>query len=42
MSGLNHTAINGLDFVKLLVDFKTGTFKIDLEDDIVKATLVTA
>jgi len=33
---------NLLDFLKLLVDFKTGTFKIDLEDDIVKATLVTA
>jgi H+-translocating NAD(P) transhydrogenase subunit alpha len=32
---------NLLDFVKLLVDFKTGTFKIDLEDDIVAATLVT-
>ena len=33
---------NLLDFLKLLVDFKTGAFKIDLEDDIVKATLVTA
>ena len=33
---------NLLDFLKLLVDFKTGTFKIDLEDDIVAATLVTA
>ncbi|MEO7256049.1 MAG: Re/Si-specific NAD(P)(+) transhydrogenase subunit alpha [Casimicrobium sp.] len=32
---------NLLDFLKLLVDFKTGTFKIDLEDDIVAATLVT-
>ena len=33
---------NLLDFLKLLIDFKTGAFKIDLEDDIVKATLVTA
>ena len=33
---------NLLDFLKLLVDFKTGAFNIDLEDDIVKATLVTA
>ena len=32
---------NLLDFLKLLVDFKAGTFKIDLEDDIVAATLVT-
>lgn len=32
---------NLLDFLKLLIDFKTGTFKIDLEDDIVVATLVT-
>ncbi len=32
---------NLLDFLKLLIDFKTGTFKIDLEDDIVAATLVT-
>ena len=32
---------NLLDFLKLLVDFKTGAFKIDLEDDIVAATLVT-
>jgi hypothetical protein len=27
--------------MKLLVDFKTGAFTINLEDDIVKATLVT-
>ena len=32
---------NLLDFLKLLVDFKTGTFAINLEDDIVAATLVT-
>jgi H+-translocating NAD(P) transhydrogenase subunit alpha len=34
-------ARNLLDFMKLLVDFKTGAFNINLEDDIVKATLVT-
>jgi H+-translocating NAD(P) transhydrogenase subunit alpha len=34
-------ARNLLDFMKLLVDFKTGEFNINLEDDIVKATLVT-
>ncbi|HNY46205.1 MAG TPA: NAD(P)(+) transhydrogenase (Re/Si-specific) subunit alpha, partial [Casimicrobium sp.] len=33
---------NLLDFLKLLVDFKTGAFSINLEDDIVKATLVTS
>ncbi|MBP6530392.1 MAG: Re/Si-specific NAD(P)(+) transhydrogenase subunit alpha [Burkholderiales bacterium] len=32
---------NLLDFLKLLVDFKTGAFSINLEDDIVAATLVT-
>lgn len=32
---------NLLDFLKLLVDFKTGAFAINLEDDIVAATLVT-
>jgi H+-translocating NAD(P) transhydrogenase subunit alpha len=32
---------NLLDFLKLLVDFKTGVFNINLEDDIVAATLVT-
>jgi H+-translocating NAD(P) transhydrogenase subunit alpha len=32
---------NLLDFLKLLVDFKTGTFAINMEDDIVAATLVT-
>jgi H+-translocating NAD(P) transhydrogenase subunit alpha len=32
---------NLLDFAKLLVDFKTGEFNINLEDDIVQATLVT-
>jgi H+-translocating NAD(P) transhydrogenase subunit alpha len=32
---------NLLDFMKLLVDFKTGAFTINLEDDIVQATLVT-
>jgi len=32
---------NVLDFLKLLIDFKTGEFKINLEDDIVAATLVT-
>ena len=32
---------NLLDFLKLLVDFKTGTFAINLEDDIVAATLVS-
>lgn len=35
-------ARNVLDFLKLLIDFKTGELKINLEDDIVKATLVTA
>lgn len=34
-------ARNLLDFMKLLVDFKSGEFKINLEDDIVKAVLVT-
>jgi H+-translocating NAD(P) transhydrogenase subunit alpha len=34
-------ARNLLDFMKLLVDFKTGAFNINLEDDIVKAVLVT-
>ncbi len=34
-------ARNLLDFLKLLVDFKTGAFNINLEDDIVAATLVT-
>ncbi len=32
---------NLLDFLKLLVDFKTGAFAINMEDDIVAATLVT-
>ena len=32
---------NLLDFLKLLIDFKTGTFSINMEDDIVAATLVT-
>jgi H+-translocating NAD(P) transhydrogenase subunit alpha len=32
---------NLLDFLKLLVDFKTGVFAINMEDDIVAATLVT-
>jgi H+-translocating NAD(P) transhydrogenase subunit alpha len=32
---------NLLDFMKLLVDFKSGEFAINLEDDIVAATLVT-
>jgi H+-translocating NAD(P) transhydrogenase subunit alpha len=32
---------NLLDFLKLLVDFKTGAFNINMEDDIVKAVLVT-
>ncbi|MCS6997212.1 MAG: Re/Si-specific NAD(P)(+) transhydrogenase subunit alpha [Casimicrobiaceae bacterium] len=34
-------ARNLLEFLKLLIDFKTGEFKINLEDDIVKAVLVT-
>ncbi|HQA32984.1 MAG TPA: NAD(P)(+) transhydrogenase (Re/Si-specific) subunit alpha, partial [Casimicrobium huifangae] len=34
-------ARNVLDFLKLLVDFKTGEFKINMDDDIVAATLVT-
>jgi len=34
-------ARNLLDFLKLLVDPKTGAFKINLEDDIVQAVLVT-
>ncbi len=34
-------ARNLLDFLKLLIDFKSGEFKINLEDDIVKAVLVT-
>jgi NAD(P) transhydrogenase subunit alpha len=34
-------ARNLLDFLKLLVDFKTGAFNINLEDDIVKAVFVT-
>ncbi len=34
-------ARNLLDFLKLLIDFKTGSFKINLEDDIVQAVLVT-
>ena len=32
---------NLLDFLKLLLDFKTGAFAINMEDDIVAATLVT-
>ena len=32
---------NLLDFLKLLVDFKTGAFAINMDDDIVAATLVT-
>jgi H+-translocating NAD(P) transhydrogenase subunit alpha len=32
---------NLLDFSKLLIDTKTGAFNINLEDDIVKAVLVT-
>ena len=32
---------NLLDFLKLVVDFKTGAFAINMEDDIVVATLVT-
>ncbi len=34
-------ARNLLDFSKLLIDVKTGAFSINLEDDIVKAVLVT-
>ncbi|MCC7068295.1 MAG: Re/Si-specific NAD(P)(+) transhydrogenase subunit alpha [Burkholderiales bacterium] len=34
-------ARNVLDFLKLLIDFKTGEFNINLDDDIVAATLVT-
>ncbi len=34
-------ARNLLDFSKLLIDAKTGAFNINLEDDIVKAVLVT-